>query len=271
LRAVRFLVSGHPRIGRVEDDSVVDVAPSPPLGFVPTPDNWTALEAAEGVRRHLDEVDLLPPLVPTEVVCVGLNYRTHAEESGFPIPSAPILFSKLRSALAGPGQAIELPPGATTIDWEAELAVVVGIPVARGTDDVLGSLTGYTGCNDVSDRDAQTADGQWMRAKSFDTSLPLGPTLVRADGETNWSNIEVVCRLNGDVMQQDTTANLIFDVETVVRYVTRTISLAAGTIICTGTPAGIGHSRQPPRYLRAGDVVEVEVGDAGALTNPTSA
>jgi 2-keto-4-pentenoate hydratase/2-oxohepta-3-ene-1,7-dioic acid hydratase in catechol pathway len=267
VRAARFLVEGHERLGRVEDHTIVEAGPSPAGGFVPTPAAWQELEAAEGPRRRLDEVALLPPLEPTEVICVGLNYRAHAEESGFPIPRAPILFAKLRSALAAPGQPIVRPSAMTTVDWEGELAVVVGRPLARGTEDVLEGLTGYTGCNDISDRDSQSADGQWMRAKSFDTSLPLGPTIVRAAPEM-WSDIRVTCRLNAEVMQDDTTANLIFDVETLVRYITRTISLAPGTIICTGTPAGIGHSKSPPRYLVPGDVIEVEVGDAGPLTNP---
>lgn len=271
LRAVRFVHENTPHIGRLEGDTVVDAGLSSADGFVPTPEAWAALRAAKGERRPSAETKLLAPIEPREIICIGLNYRGHAEESGFPIPEAPIVFAKLRSSLGNPGEPVLLPAASTMIDWEAELAVVIGRELPAGSADVRRGVTAYTACNDLSDRDAQVRDGQWVRGKSFDGACPLGPALVQLDFAEDTRAIAVQGRVNGQVVQDDNTANLIFDVEEILRFITQTISLSPGDVICTGTPSGIGHSSIPPRYLRNGDVLETEVGDAGVLVTPIRA
>ena len=185
--------------------------------------------------------------------------------------SKPIVFAKLRTSLAGPGDTVRLASDATTVDWEAELAVVVGEPLPAGAARVDAAITAYTAANDLSDRDAQVRDGQWLRAKSFDGACPLGPVLVEVHELGELAAVAVRGALNGEDVQRDTTASLIFDVPALLRFITRTISLHPGDVICTGTPAGIGHSQAPPRYLRPGDRLETEVGESGVLVTHIAA
>ena len=195
------------------------------------------------------------------IVCIGLNYKAHAGESGGELPKAPLLFAKLSNTLAGDGDPIKLPPDIGHVDAEAELAVVMG----EG-----GSIFGYTCANDVSARDAQFGDGQWFRGKSIDTFCPVGPRIVPA-ADFDPSDVRVQQRLNGDVLQDARTSDLIFDVPTLVDYIARFITLERGDLILTGTPEGVGVFRDPTIALKAGDVVEVEVEGIGVLRNEVHA
>jgi 2-keto-4-pentenoate hydratase/2-oxohepta-3-ene-1,7-dioic acid hydratase in catechol pathway len=195
------------------------------------------------------------------IVCIGLNYKAHAGESGGEPPKAPLLFGKLSNTLVGDGDAIVLPQGVGHVDAEAELAIVMG----EG-----GSIYGYTCANDVSARDAQFGDGQWFRGKSMDTFCPVGPRIVEA-ADFDPSDVRVQQRLNGEVLQDARTSDLIFDVPTLVGYIARWITLEPGDLILTGTPEGVGVFREPKIALKDGDEVEVEVEGIGVLRNPVRA
>jgi 2-keto-4-pentenoate hydratase/2-oxohepta-3-ene-1,7-dioic acid hydratase in catechol pathway len=206
---------------------------------------------------------------PGKIICVGLNYRDHAEETGAELPKAPLLFAKWGNTLIGHGEAIVLPPESAEVDYEAELGVVVGtggrhIAEARALDHVRG----YICVNDVSARDLQFADGQWTRGKSPDTFCPVGPRLVPREEIADPQALAIRCVLNGEVMQDSTTANMIFSVAEIISYVSRTVTLDPGDLIATGTPAGVGVFRDPKVLLKDGDEVTVEVEGLGALTNP---
>lgn len=194
------------------------------------------------------------------IVCIGLNYKAHAGESGGEPPKAPLLFGKFSNTLVGDGDPIVLPPDVGHVDAEAELAVVMG----EG-----GSIYGYTCANDVSARDAQFGDGQWFRGKSMDSFCPVGPRIVPA-GELDPSDLRIQQRLNGEILQDSRTSDLIFDVPTLVDYISRWIALEAGDLILTGTPEGVGVFREPKIALKSGDVVEVEVEGIGVLRNPVA-
>jgi 2-keto-4-pentenoate hydratase/2-oxohepta-3-ene-1,7-dioic acid hydratase in catechol pathway len=215
----------------------------------------------------------LPIPWPSKIVAVGLNYRDHAHESEMEVPRTPLLFAKWPNSLIGRGDPIRLPPGTMEVDFEAELAVVIGtsvcgrVPVERALDVVAG----YTCLNDVSARDVQRADGQWTRSKSFDTFCPVGPVLVHAAAIPDPQALSVRCLLNGEVMQDAPTADMIFGVAELIEFVSESISLEPGDLIPTGTPPGVGFARKPPRYLQPGDVVTVEIGGIGTLTNPVVA
>jgi len=194
------------------------------------------------------------------IVCIGLNYKAHAGESGGEPPKAPLLFSKFSNTLVGDGDPIVLPPGVGHVDAEAELAVVIGDG---------GSIFGYTCANDVSARDAQFGDGQWFRGKSMDTFCPIGPHIVEA-ADFDPSDVRVQQLLNGEVLQDARTSDLIFDVATLVEYIGRWITLERGDLILTGTPEGVGVFREPKVALKDGDVVEIEVEGIGVLRNSVS-
>jgi 2-keto-4-pentenoate hydratase/2-oxohepta-3-ene-1,7-dioic acid hydratase in catechol pathway len=215
---------------------------------------------------------LLPLERPQKVICVGLNYRDHAEESGLPPPERPILFAKWPSALIGPGEPIAIPGITRQVDYEAELGVVIGSRV-RGISaaDALEAVAGYVCVNDVSARDLQFSDGQWARAKSLDTFCPVGPQVVPAAEIPDPQSLGIRTRLNGELMQDSTTASMIFTVAEIVAFASEAITLEPGDLIATGTPAGVGFARTPPVWLRPGDEVTVEIDRIGALTNPVIA
>ena len=206
----------------------------------------------------LDEVNFLPPVEPGKVVCVGLNYRDHAEELNMELPEEPILFLKPNTTVIGHEDSIIYPPQSHQVDYEAELAVVMG-KNARfvGKDDAMSYVAGYTILNDVTARDLQQKDGQWTRAKSFDTFCPLGPWI---ETDMDPSNQNISLKLNGDVKQDSTTGNMIFPVEELVEYISHIMTLNPGDVIATGTPPGVG-------AMQVGDVVEVTVEGVGTLIN----
>jgi 2-keto-4-pentenoate hydratase/2-oxohepta-3-ene-1,7-dioic acid hydratase in catechol pathway len=214
---------------------------------------------------------VLPIERPGKIVCVGLNYRDHAEEQGVEVPAEPLLFAKWPSALIGPGDPIVIPPLVTKCDYEAELGVVVGARV-RGVskENALEAVLGYVCANDVSARDLQFSDGQWTRGKSVDTFCPVGP-LVPAAKIPDPHALRIRATVSGEVLQDSTTANLIFGVDEIVSHVAKTTTLEPGDLILTGTPAGVGVFRDPQRLLQPGDEVTIEIEHVGSLTNPVIA
>jgi len=226
----------------------------------------------DAVTHPVDQVKFHAPVVdPRKIVCIGLNYRDHAEETGAAIPKEPILFSKYPTALIGHGETIRLPAVSTEVDFEAELVIVIG---KRGrhvkADAAGGYVAGYTIGHDVSARDWQLKkDGkQWMVGKTFDTFAPCGPELVTADEVADPQALPIRLRLNGATMQDSSTKQLIFGVGEVLAYLSQVFTLQVGDLIFTGTPPGVGMARKPPVFLHPGDVVEVEIEKIGTLRNP---
>jgi len=203
-----------------------------------------------------------------KVLCIGLNYSDHAGESGEELPKSPLMFAKFANTICSDGDAIMLPAGIGHVDAEAELAVVIGA-VARNVAraDAYDVVAGYTAANDVSARDAQFGDGQWFRGKGYDTFCPLGPRFVPASELGDPSDLRVIQRLNGEVLQDSRTSSLIFDVPTLIAYASTVLTLLPGDLILTGTPDGVGVFREPKISLHPGDRVEVEVERIGVLTN----
>jgi 2-keto-4-pentenoate hydratase/2-oxohepta-3-ene-1,7-dioic acid hydratase in catechol pathway len=200
-----------------------------------------------------------------KIVCVGLNYRDHAAEGGQDLPAAPLLFAKLPNTICSDGEAIVLPRGVGHVDSEAELAVVIGRTARSvGRDDAYDFIAGYTCANDVSAREVQFADGQWFRGKGYDTFCPLGPAIVPL---ADPSDLRIVQRLNGTALQDSRTSQLIFDVPTLIEYISAVLTLEAGDLVLTGTPAGVGVFHDPAVGLEPGDVVEVEIESVGLLRN----
>jgi len=215
----------------------------------------------------------LAPLQPTNLLCIGLNYKKHAAESNSPTPQYPVLFIKNTASVQNPGDAIEIPVKlpSTKVDYECELAIVIGkrcknVSKAQALDYVLG----YTCANDVSARDWQRdgGGGQWCQGKGFDTFCPLGPVLVTRDEIPNPNKLAIKTVLNGAVMQDWNTDDMIFDVPTIIEYLSASKTLLPGTVILTGTPHGVGFARNPPVWLKAGDSVSIEIEKIGTLTNP---
>ena len=242
------------------------------------------LSALEGsARAHLSELGrsatelrLGPPVPDAEkILCIGLNYLDHQEESAASVsvakevPRFPMVFNKFRPALIGDRDPIEPPAITRQLDFESELAVVIGREARNvSLDEALDYVGGYSAFNDVSARDLQLRSPQWAIGKGFDTSGPFGPWLVTADEIGDPQNLKIVGRLNGDVMQESSTSLMIFPVAQLIEYISQAITLVPGDVIATGTPAGVGLARNPPRYMQTGDVFEVEVERIGTLTNP---
>jgi 2-keto-4-pentenoate hydratase/2-oxohepta-3-ene-1,7-dioic acid hydratase in catechol pathway len=207
-----------------------------------------------------------------KIICIGRNYAEHAAELGDEPPTEPLIFGKFENTLIGPGEAIVLPPEATHVDSEAELAVEIGRGGHRILyDDALDHVRGYRVANDVSARNIQYAESQWTRAKGFDTFCPLSNELVPVSELGNGSGLRVVQRLNGEVLQDGNTNDLIFDVPFLIEFVSRVFTLEPGDLILTGTPPGVGYAREPKVSMRVGDLVEVEVEGIGIVSNPVVA
>ncbi|MBM3813594.1 MAG: fumarylacetoacetate hydrolase family protein [Acidimicrobiia bacterium] len=224
-------------------------------------------------RYPAGSVKLLAPIPrPPKIICVGLNYRDHAMESNMEIPKVPTIFCKFPTSVIGPGEAIVLPKNSEKPDYEAEFAVVIGkegrhIAAEKWREHVFG----YTNLNDVSARDFQMATTQWIMGKTFDTFCPMGPAIVTADEIADPHKLDIKITINGEVLQSSNTEHLIFRIPDLIAHLSSVFTLEAGDIISTGTPAGVGFARKPPRWLRAGDDVVVEVAGLGALRNPVVA
>jgi 2-keto-4-pentenoate hydratase/2-oxohepta-3-ene-1,7-dioic acid hydratase in catechol pathway len=206
---------------------------------------------------------------PGKIVCVGLNYHDHASELGIAVPKAPALFSKFPSCVIAPGEPVVIPTGSEQLDYEAELAVIIGRRATHvAADHAYEFVFGYTAFNDVTARDFQFADVQWQRGKSCDTFAPMGPAIVTADEIPDPHGLRISLTVNGAVMQDSNTSQMIFRVPEIIEYITSSITLEPGDVIATGTPAGVGYGRKPPVFLQKGDVMTVDIEGIGSLGNP---
>jgi 2-keto-4-pentenoate hydratase/2-oxohepta-3-ene-1,7-dioic acid hydratase in catechol pathway len=264
MRIVRFLSEGKPVVGEMIDEQEARVLKGDFAGgFEPT--------------RHVATIDkLLAPLVPTDILCIGINYREHAAESGSPIPQNPVLFIKASNSLNNPFDPIPIPKRSSMIDYEGELAVVIGRDAKHvSRERALDYVFGYTIANDVSARDWQRekalGGGQFARGKSFDGTCPLGPWIVTRDEIPNPNALKLKTMLNGQVMQDHTTSDMIFDVPALIESLSSTMTLRSGAVLLTGTPQGVGFARTPPVWMKAGDRVVVEIEKIGRLENPVIA
>jgi len=220
-----------------------------------------------------DVAKLLAPIVPTSILCIGLNYRKHAEETKAKIPEYPVLFIKNVAAAQNPGDHIQIPThlASEEVDYECELAVVIGRACKNvSRENALQYVLGYTCANDVSARDWQIkrGGGQWCRGKFFDTFCPLGPVLVTKEGIPNPNALRIRTELNGETMQDSNTSDMIYDVPTLIEFLSGSTTLLPGTVILTGTPSGVGMARKPQLWLKAGDTVTIDIENIGRLTNP---
>jgi 2-keto-4-pentenoate hydratase/2-oxohepta-3-ene-1,7-dioic acid hydratase in catechol pathway len=270
MKAVRFADGqGGVRLGVLEDSRVRDAGPSGPQGFVPTPEAWSALAEATGPEYDLADVRLLHPVVPQKILAIGLNYRSHADESDLEVPAVPVVFAKWTSALIGPDEDIVVPVEENRPDFEGEVAVVLGKTVYRSTPEASRrSIGGITAIHDVSGRRAQleTPLRQFTLGKSFDTFAPMGPCIASPDS-VDLERIGLRTTVSGELMQEAWTDDLLFSFTDLIVYLSNGLTLEAGDVIATGTPGGVGDSRTPPRYLEEGDIVEVWVEGVGTLRN----
>jgi 2-keto-4-pentenoate hydratase/2-oxohepta-3-ene-1,7-dioic acid hydratase in catechol pathway len=264
--------------------------PQNPLSWFDLDGPWLqkAREIFDSVQRDatvLDQLKSKNALVPAEhaywfapvprpgkLICIGLNYRDHAKESNMPLPEKPVVFSKFSSAVIAPGEPVVIPRTSQQVDYEAELAVVIGrraknVSADRSYDYVLG----YTSFNDVTARDFQFADGQWQRGKSCDTFAPMGQSIVTTDVITDPHKLTIKLTLNGEIMQDSNTDQLIFGVPQLIEFISQTITLEPGDVIATGTPPGVGFARKPPVFLKPGDEMQVLIEGIGGLGNPVVA
>ncbi len=262
MRLIRFLDSvGQTHFGVQQPDHMALRIQGDILG------NYTL------THQKLAVAKLLAPIVPTAIMCIGLNYRKHAEETNSPIPQHPVLFMKNPAAIQNPNDPIQIPThlASTQVDYEAELAIVIGKRAKNvRKEDALNYVLGFTIANDVSARDWQKQWGgsQWCRGKTFDTFCPLGPAIVTPDEIGNPNNLTLRTILNGTTMQDSNTADMIFDVPTLIAFLSGSTTLLPGTVILTGTPSGVGIGRNPPLFMKPGDKVTIAIEKIGDLSNP---
>lgn len=263
MKIIRFLSAGREQLGRLYDDGHASLLEGDLFAAAGLRDTGTAVTVDK----------LLTPVEPRDILCVGLNYKEHAAESGAEPPAHPVLFLKNSGAVQNPGDPIVLPRRLRSdeVDYECELAVVIGKRCHNvQRDQALDHVLGYTCANDVSARDWQRngGGGQWCRGKTFATFCPLGPTLVTTDEIPNPNQLGIRTVLNGETMQDWNTHDMIFDVPTLIEFLSASMILNPGTVILTGTPHGVGFARTPPVFLKPGDSVTVEIDGIGQLTNP---
>jgi 2-keto-4-pentenoate hydratase/2-oxohepta-3-ene-1,7-dioic acid hydratase in catechol pathway len=265
------LVSFEGGFGRL--DEADDIATVVPLGTDLV--TWLAGQPAvmDTVPRAMNDLALQAPVPrPGKIVCVGLNYRDHAAETGHAVPDEPVLFAKFANSVVPDGAHVAIPALVEEADWEAELGVVIGRRASRvAADDALGHVAGYTCLNDLSARDLQRRGGQWTRGKAIDGFLPMGPWLVTADEVGDPQDLAIGCTLNGEVVQQSSTSRMVFSVADLVSTISQTMTLEPGDVIATGTPPGVGMGRKPPRFLEPGDELVVEIERIGRLRTTMTA
>jgi acylpyruvate hydrolase len=260
--------AGRTRAVRLDGDRAVDLGEDDVGAVLRRPDWRSWAPAADGPTRPVEGLDYAPLVPrPDKVVCVGLNYRNHILEMGRELPEHPTLFAKYASALIGAFDDIVLPAVSDQVDWEAELAVVIGAPARHvSADEAPACIAGYTVANDVSVRDYQYRTLQWLQGKSFESSTPVGPWLVTAD-ESPGPSRQISCEVAGEVMQRADTADLVFDPAALVAYISDIFTLEPGDVIATGTPGGVGAARTPPRFLADGEVVVTRIAGVGECRN----
>ena len=276
MRLMRYGKPGKERPGLMTLNGIIDLAAIypdiPDIGPLFFEGKWLEKifnTAFSGIKPLPFSGRIGPPTTaPSKIICLGKNYAEHAKEGGFESPKAPILFCKAPSALTGPFDPVLLPETSLKVDWEVELAVVIGkkgkrIPV----DSALPHIAGFTILNDVSGRDAQFADSQWFRGKSFDTFAPIGPWIVTVDEVADVQNLGLTCHVNGRLMQEGNTRDMLFPVASIISYISQDITLFPGDIISTGTPSGVGFFRDPPIVLQHGDEVVCAIESIGEIRN----
>src|SRR5215470_1179930 len=280
MRLVTFAARGQTRVGAMEGDWIVDLARAARARDAAAETRQALTAAAEartlerdGIVWRSGDVRLLPPVpAPPKILCVGRNYAEHAREGGSAPPEIPIFFGRFPHSLLGPGEPYVLPRVSEQVDYEGELAAVIGrrgrdIPESRALDYVAG----YTIFNDISIRDFQRRTTQWMIGKNFDRSGPLGPALVTRDEVPDPQALSLAVEVSGERLQEAATSTMIFTVAYLIADVSRALTLEPGDVIATGTPSGVGFARKPPRWLRAGDVVRVSITKLGVLETPVVA
>ncbi len=269
LRLVSYSTDGGtPHVGYVEDGEIHALGGASMMEYIEQ--GRSAGRQPGGETIPLEEARLHAPIGhPSKVIGIGLNYADHAQETGAEAPEKPIVFAKYPNTIAGPGEAIRIPSITEQVDYEAELAVVIGSPAKNVSEsEALEYVFGYTNCNDVSSRDLQFSEGgQWTRSKSIDTFAPIGPYIATRDEVPDPQNLSIRCVLNGETMQDGTTSNMIFPVAKLIAFLSTGMTLMPGDLILTGTPAGVGFARDPKVFLKAGDEVTIEIEGLGSLTN----
>ncbi|MGI5272414.1 fumarylacetoacetate hydrolase family protein [Nonomuraea sp. CA-218870] len=274
MKLATLRVDGSTRAVRADGDRLVDLGAAD-LGAFLARDDWAAAAAAVDADAATTYPALgadFAPVVPrpSKVVCVGLNYRTHIQEMGRDLPRHPTLFAKFADSLIGAADDIVLPPETAEFDWEVELAVVIGAPVRRARGAAAeAAIAGFTVLNDITCRDWQFRTREWLQGKTWDSSTPVGPYVVTPDELPGGvrPRVEVKLTVDGEVMQHDNTADLLFDPVALVEYVSTVVRLNPGDLIATGTPGGVGHARDPKRYLTGGERVVTEIQGIGRLEN----
>lgn len=273
MKLIRMIHKGEIKPGLWKDGLILDLKPIFPsiqdIGETFFTEGWLErISAVKDPGIALD-VRLTSPICrPSKIICLGKNYAEHAKEGGFDNPDKPLLFSKAPSALSGPFDPILLPKSCGQIDWEVELAVIIGKACKRvSRANAMEYIAGFTVMNDVSAREAQFGDGQWFRGKSLDTFAPLGPALVTPDEIGDINNLQLTTRVDGVLMQDGNTADLIFDIPFLIEYISKDMTLIPGDVISTGTPSGVGIFRNPPIVLKPGNVVECWIESIGSITN----
>ncbi len=258
------IVSFEGGFGELLDDDTVQPLSGALVDVLADP----AATRPEGAPRPLAGLILSAPVpAPRKIICIGLNYRDHAAETGKPVPTEPIMFAKFANSLVGHGATVEIPSIVESPDWEAELAVVIGRPGGRDipVDRALAHVAGYACANDLSARVLQRRAGQWTRGKAIDGFLPMGPWLVTADEVPDPQALSIRCSIDGEVVQDGSTSEMVFGVAELISEISRTITLDPGDVICTGTPPGVGVALDPPRFLQDGEQVVVEIEGLGSL------
>jgi len=273
MKLVRFGQKGNEKPGLWKDGKIVDlrkIFPEiPDIDETFFRENW--LEKIAGIDdsgQSIDERISSPVCRPSKIICLGKNYAEHAKEGGFENPEKPLIFCKTPNTLCGPYDSIVLPKSSGQIDWEVELAIVIakeGKRIRRA--DAFDYVAGFTVMNDVSGREAQFSDSQWFRGKSFDSFAPAGPVLVTLDEIGDVNNLRLISKVDGQIMQDGNTRDMIFDVPGIIEDISEDISLIPGDIISTGTPAGVGIFRDPPVVLEPGNVVECYIENIGTIVN----
>ncbi|HEA66128.1 MAG TPA: FAA hydrolase family protein [Desulfobacterales bacterium] len=273
MKLIRFGQYGNEKPGLWKDNRIVDLKKIYP-GIPDFDEEFFEKGWLEKVKQVTDAGEKLdvrigcPVCHPSKIICLGKNYSEHAKEGGFENPERPLLFCKTPNTLNGPYDPIVLPKSSVQVDWEVELAVIIGKKGKRiKKKDTFSHIAGFTILNDVSGRDAQFADSQWFRGKSFDSFAPVGPCVVTPDEIDNVQNLRLTTTVNGKVMQDGNTKDMIFDIPTIIEYISEDITLLPGDILSTGTPSGVGIFRDPPVVLKPGDVVECKIEGIGSIKN----
>ncbi|MFJ9382349.1 fumarylacetoacetate hydrolase family protein [Peribacillus sp. NPDC101481] len=283
MKIATFSVQTEQHIGLVKDDQIISLTALGPEEFPACMKKF--IERGSELRSRaeqlieqrvnddaifkLSEVNILPPIAkPDKIICVGLNYFDHCKETGMEPPESPVIFSKYANAIAGHNDAIEIPINSTEVDFEAELAFVIGREAKHVSEEEADDYVfGYTIMNDISARDLQFQDGQWSRGKTADTFAPFGPVIVTKDEVGDPHNLAISLELNGEIMQDSNTSNLIFTVPKIISFLSQSMTLMPGDLIATGTPPGVGMGRNPKIWLKNGDRMNVRIEKIGKLSN----